>query len=552
VRQPVAGERYDAVIVGAGHNGLVTAGYLAKAGLRTLVLERRSRAGGLLTTEEVAPGVRAPVAADGVGGLGAGVVRDLRLDSHGFRPIEPEVVSFAPSVDGPPLTLWRDPVRTATELRTRPEPRDADGFVAFDREIRSLAGFLARVQATEPPNLASPSLADAGTGLTLLNSLRHLGRQEIRETLRVLPMSVADLVSEALDDEALRGALAARGVRYSAMGPRSAGTALNFLWDSSSGGGAAGRTVFARGGPDALAEALLTAARSHGATVRCGVEVSTIRTREGSVEGVALANGEEIEAQIVASNADPKQTLLQLLDPAEVGPTLGWRAENIRAPGVVAKVTLVLEGLPAIVGADDERLHGRIVIAPSLDDLERAFNDSKYGRISEHPYLEVTIPTLTDPSLAPEGTHVLTALFQYAPRDLRDSEWDDATRDRVADGAVRTLEAYAPGLADRIVARRVLTPADLERDFGLTGGHPMHGEHALDQFFAWRPLLGHAGYRLAGIRGLYLCGAGAHPGGGITGGPGRNAARAILADVRRARRRRPGRPVSGMAPNRCP
>jgi phytoene dehydrogenase-like protein len=552
VRQPVADERYEAVIVGAGHNGLVTAEYLAKAGLRTLVLERRSRAGGLLTTEEVAPGVRAPVAADGVGGLSAGVVRDLRLDSHGFRTIEPDVVAFAPSVDGLPLTLWRDPVRTATELRTQPEPRDADAFVAFDREVRAMAGFLARVQATEPPNLASPSLADAGTGLTLLNSLRHLGRQEIRETLRVLPMSVADLVSEALDDEALRGALAARGVRYSAMGPRSAGTALNFLWDSSSGGGAAGRTVFARGGPDALAEALLTAARSQGATVRCGVEVSTIRTRDGSVEGVALANGEEIDSQIVASNADPKQTLLQLLDPAEVGPTLGWRAENIRAPGVVAKVTLVLEGLPAIVGADDERLHGRIVIAPSLDDLERAFNDSKYGRISEHPYLEVTIPTLSDPSLAPEGTHVLTALFQYAPRDLRDSEWDDATRDRVADGAVRTLEAYAPGLADRIVARHVLTPADLERDFGLTGGHPMHGEHALDQFFAWRPLLGHAGYRLAGIRGLYLCGAGAHPGGGITGGPGRNAARAILADVRRARRRRPRRPVSGMAPNRCP
>lgn len=552
MRQPVPADRYDAVIVGAGHNGLVTAGYLAKAGLRTLVLERRSRAGGLLTSEEVAPGVRAPVAADGVGGLGAGVVRDLRLDSHGFRPIEPDVVAFAPSVDGPPLTLWRDPVRTATELRTRPKPRDADGFVAFDREVRSLAGFLARVQATEPPNLAYPSLADAGTGLTLVNSLRHLGRQEIRETLRVLPMSVADLVSEALDDEALRGALAARGVRYFAMGPRSAGTALNFLWDSASGGGAAGRTVFARGGPDALAEALLTAARSHGATVRYGVEVSTIRTREGSVEAVALANGEEIDAQIVASNADPKQTLLQLLDPAEVGPTLGWRAENIRVPGVVAKVTLVLEGLPAIVGADDERLHGRIVIAGSLDDLERAFNDSKYGRISEHPYLEVTIPTLSDPSLAPEGTHIITALFQYAPCDLRDSEWDDATRDRVADGTVRTLEAYAPGLADRIVARRVLTPADLERDFGLTGGHPMHGEHALDQFFAWRPLLGHAGYRLAGIRGLYLCGAGAHPGGGITGGPGRNAARAILADVRRARRRRPGRPVSGMAPNRCP
>ena len=522
---------YDAVTVGAGHNGLITAAYLAKAGLRTLILERRDRAGGLLASEEVVPGVRAPVAADAVGGLRAGVVRDLELASHGFQAIESDVVAFAPSTDGTGVTLWRDPATTAKELP------DADAFVAFDRRIRSLAGFVARMQATEPPDLASPSLADAGAGLTLLNSLRRLGGQQVRETLRVLPMSVADLVSEAVEDEALRGVLGARGVRYSAMGPRSAGTALNFLWDSASGGGASGRTVFARGGPEALAEALLSAARSHGATLRCDADVTAIRTARGSVEGVRLANGEEIDARIVASSADPKQTLLRLLDPAEVGPTLGWRAEHIRAPGVVAKVTLVLDGLPPIGGVDDERLRGRIVVAPSLDHLELAFNDSKYGRISGDPYLEATIPTLSDPSLAPEDTDVMTVLFQYAPHHLRDGHWDEAASDRVADATVRTLEAYAPGLADRLVARHVVTPADLEREYGLTGGHPMHGEHALDQFFAWRPLLGHARYRLAEIRGLYLCGAGAHPGGGITGGPGRNAARAILADSRRARRR---------------
>jgi phytoene dehydrogenase-like protein len=284
-------------------------------------------------------------------------------------------------------------------------------------------------------------------------------------------------------------------------------------------------------------EALVAGARGSGATIRLDADVAAIRTGRGSVEGVALANGEEVDARIVVSNAEPIQTLLRLVDPAELGPTLRWRVENIRTPGVVAKVTLVLEGLPAIGGVEGERLHGRIVVAPSLDDLERAFDDSKYGRISEHPYLEATIPTLSDPSLAPDGTHVLTALFQYAPRRLRDADWDEAASDRVADGAVRTLEVHAPGLADRIVARHVVTPADLEREFGLSGGHPMHGELALDQFFAWRPLLGHARYRLAGIGGLYLCGAGTHPGGGITGGPGRNAARAILADARRARRR---------------
>ncbi|HEX6679139.1 MAG TPA: NAD(P)/FAD-dependent oxidoreductase [Gaiellaceae bacterium] len=530
---------YDVVIVGAGHNGLVTAAYLAKAGLRTLVLERRSRAGGLLAVEEIAPGVHAPVAADDVGGFRAGIVRDLRLGLHGFQVIEPDVVAFAPSGDGPGLTLWRDPARTAKEV-----PRHAEAFLAFDREVRSLAGFLARVQTTEPPDLASPSPEDAVKGLGLLNAFRHLGVRQVRETLRVLPMSVADLVSDAVEDDALRGVLGARGIRYAAMGPRSAGTALNFLWDSAAGGGAAGRTVFARGGPDALTEALVAAAQGFGATLRCGVDVSVIRTRNGSVEGVALASGEEIDARIVASNADPKQTFLRLLDPAEIGPTLTWRAEHIRTPGVVATVTLVLDALPAFGGVDDERLHGRIVIAPSLDDLERAFNDSKYGRISERPYLEATIPTLSGAALAPEGTHVLTALFQYAPRRLRDAEWDEAARDRIADAAVRTLEAYAPGIADSIVARHVVTPADLEREYGLSGGHPMHGEHALDQVFAWRPLLGHAQYRLAGIRGLYLCGAGAHPGGGVTGGPGRNAARAILADARRARRRRAPQVVS--------
>jgi phytoene dehydrogenase-like protein len=501
------------------------------------VVERRGRAGGLLATEEIAPGVRAPIAADGIGGLRAAVARDLGLSSHGLGIIEPDAVAFAPSADGDGLTLWRDPERTATELRSRGRPGDADGLLAFDRRIRSLARFVARLQAAEPPDLESPSLGEAGTGLTLVNALRHLGGEQVREMLRVMPMSVADLVGEAVDDEALRGLLGSRGVRYAAMGPHSAGTGLNFLWDSAAGGGAAGRTVFARGGPEALAEALAAAARSHGAELRLDADVSLVRTEGGAVAGVALANGEEIDAPIVASSADPKQTLLRLVDPAEVGPTLGWRAEHIRAPGVVAKVTLVLDGLPAFGATDVERLRGRIVVAPSIDELEQAFNDSKYGRISERPYLEATIPTLADPSLAPEGRHVLSALFQYAPRDLRDADWDEAASDRLADATVRTLELYAPGLEERIVARRVLTPADLEREYGLTGGHPMHGEHALDQLFAWRPLLGHARYRLAGIGGLYLCGAGAHPGGGITGGPGRNAAKAILADARRARLR---------------
>lgn len=530
--------RYDAIVVGAGHNGLVAAAYLAKAGLRTIVLERRERAGGLLAAEVDGWTLGESLVVQDVGGLRPGVVRALRLTAHGFHPIEPAVAAYAPSAAGRGVTLWKDPARTVAALRDGGSA-EGDRFAALDTKVRAVASFLAHVQAAEPPDLTSPSVADAIRALRLGRALRRLGgERQVRETLRLLPMAVADLVGEAFDDESLRGVVAARGVRYAAMGPWSAGTAMNLLWDSATGGGAAGRTVFARGGPPALAGALLAAARSCGAEVRCGADVRAITVRAGAVGGVALATGEEVAASIVASSADPKRTILGLLDPMDVGPMLAWRTEHVRTPGVAANVTFAVDGVPPFTGATEEQLSGRIVLAPDVDHVERAFDDWKYGRISERPFLEVTIPTLSDPTLAPEGTHLLSVRVQYVPRRLRDGEWDEAARDRVAALTLAMLEEHAPGLADRVGARRVLTPEDLERDFGLTGGHPMHGEHALDQFFAWRPLLGHARYRLAGIHGLYLCGSGAHPGGGVTGGPGANAARAILADARRRRRPR--------------
>jgi phytoene dehydrogenase-like protein len=291
--------------------------------------------------------------------------------------------------------------------------------------------------------------------------------------------------------------------------------------------------VFARGGPGALAEALAAAARSFGAEIRTGAEVTAILTKGGRVTGVALASGEEIAAPVVISNADPKRTLLGLVDAVELGPTLAWRAANIRMPGVVAKVNLAMDGLPPFPGAagEEERLHGRILVAPGVDYVERAFDASKYGRVSEEPYLEATIPTLTDPTLAPAGTHVMSVIVQYAPYHLREGSWDGG-RDALGDLVLKTLESYAPGLSGRVTARQVVTPLDLERDYGLTEGHPLHGEPGLDQFFAWRPLLGLARYRLP-VEGLYLCGAGAHPGGGVTGRPGANAAREILSDLGR-------------------
>jgi phytoene dehydrogenase-like protein len=524
--------RYDAVIIGAGHNGLVAAAYLGRAGRRVLVLERRERVGGILGESELAPGVRAPALVHTVGRLRSKIVRDLRLESHGLRMLQPDVRVFAPDGDGGGLTLWRDPNRTAEELR-RLSVRDAEEYPRFDRRVRSIASFLAYLDSAAPPEIQTPSPADALAGLRLAWAFRRLGPKAGRETLRVLPMAVADLVGEAFELDGLRGAIASRASLFTAMGPWTAGTAQVLLEDSAgNGGGAAGQTVFARGGPTALAEALASGARSFGAEIRNGAEVASVRTANGRTTGVALTTGEEVAARVVASAADPKRTLLGLVDPEELGPSLVWRASNIRMSGCTAKVNLALSGLPRFNGADSpERLQGRIVIAPGIDYLERGADAAKYRRISTDPYLEATIPSILDPTLAPEGRHVMSVLVQWAPYRLREGTWE-AEREALGDLVLKTLDTYAPGLSDLIVAREVLTPVDLERDFGLTGGHVLHGEPGLDQWFAWRPLLGYARYRMP-IDGLYLCGSGAHPGGGITGAPGANAAREILADLKR-------------------
>jgi phytoene dehydrogenase-like protein len=529
--------RYDAVVIGAGHNGLVAGAYLAKAGRRVLILERRDRVGGILAEAELTPGVRVPAVAHTVGRLRASVIRDLRLGSHGLEMIRPDARVFAPDLDGGALTLWSDPGRTADELRPR-SARDAAAYPGFDRRVRAIASFLAYLAAAPPPEVQTPSLADALAGLKLGRAFRRLGPRAGREALRVLPMAVADLVGEAFERDELRGAVASRAVQFTAMGPWTAGTAAVLLADSAgSDGGAAGQTVFARGGPAALAGALASAARAFGAEIRTGAEVAAVTMAGGRSAGVALASGEEITASAVVSGADPKRTLLGLVDPEELGPTLVWRASNIRTPGCTAKVNLALSGRPRFVAEGEDggqRLRGRIVIAPGIDYLERGADAAKYGRVSAEPYLEATIPSLSDPTLAPEGRHVMSVIAQWAPRRLRGGSWD-VEREGLGDLVVKAMEAYAPGLSDLIVARQVLTPEDLERDFALTGGHVLHAEPGLDQFFAWRPLLGFARHRMP-IPGLYLCGSGAHPGGGITGAPGANAAREILADLSARRR----------------
>jgi phytoene dehydrogenase-like protein len=529
---------YDAIVIGAGHNGLVSGAYLAGAGMRVLILERREQVGGALANVLLAPGIEAPALAHTVGRLRPSVIRDLRLAEHGLVLLRPDVRVFAPQADGRSVTLWSDPTRTAAELRAW-STSDSDAYPQFDRKVRSLASFLAHVQAATPPDLKSMSLPNALAGLKLVRAFRGLGSSAAREILRVLPMAVADLVGETLETDPVRAAIAARGVQYAAMGPWSAGTAAALLFDSAGNdGGAAGQATFVRGGPAALAEVLAQAARSFGAEIRTGAEVMAVTCRDDRVTGVALAGGEEVAASFVASAVDPKRTLLKLMDPGALGPTLVWRAGNIRMPGVVAKVNLALDGLPRFTGANGDdggrRLRGRIVVAPGVDYLEKAFDASKYGSTSAEPYLEATIPTLVDPTLTPEGKHAMSVFVQYAPYHRREGDWD-ADRDSLGDLVLKTLQTYAPGIGDLVIERQVLSPLDLEREYGLTEGHPLHGEPGLDQLFAWRPLLGHGRYRLA-LEGLYLCGSGAHPGGGVTGGPGANAAREILADWKRRRR----------------
>lgn len=530
---------YDAIVVGAGHNGLTAGAYMARGGLRVLVLEARDRVGGAAVTEELG-GVRVPALAHTVGRLRPSVVRDLDLVAHGLALVSPEVRVFAPQPDGRAVTLWADLGRSVESLRAWSED-DATAFVEFDRRVRSLSKFLADLGEEAPPEIKAPGFGDALMGLRLGRAFRGMGRTDGRTILRVLAMAVADFVAESFSNEAIRATTAWRGVRHTAMGPWSAGSTSVLLADAAGNdGGGAGETVFAKGGPSAVSDALASAAKAAGAEIRTGARVAVVTTADGVVTGVALESGEEVAATAVVSGLDPKRLLTTMLDPVTVGPNMRWRAGNIRTPGTSAKVNLVLDGLPEFpaAGGDARLLRGRIQVGTSsIDAVERAFDASKYGEISESPILEATIPSLVDPSLvagAPEGTHVMSVLVQWMPPKLTSDEWA-TKRDAVGDLAIRTLETVAPGIGARVTARQVLTPADLESEYGLTGGHPMHAEPALDSFWLWRPLLGWARYRMP-VEGLYLAGSGAHPGGGVTGAPGRNAAREVIADRRRRRR----------------
>ena len=530
-------QTYDAIIIGGGHNGLVTAAYLAQAGRKVLVLERRPVVGGAAVTEEYAgaPGFKFSACAGGAGNLLPQVVRDLGLHAHGLeivRPADAPAV-FAPQPDGRALTLWPDTARSAREIEAFSK-NDAARYPEFVEMLDKVSALVRGLMTAVPPALPEIGRGDWMELLRLFGPARRLGKKHLHNTLRLLPMPVADLLDEWFEADALRGIVAARGVTGINWGPRAAGTAYTLLYAWAAGGGGLGGGGTVRGGMGALTQAIAAAAQGFGAEIRTGAEVAHILVPNGHAAGVALASGEEISAGAVISNADPRTTFFRLLDPGRLDPDFVWGARNIKYRGCGARVHLALDELPqftALGGADADPagLRGQILIAPGVDYLERAYDEGKYGGFSHSPMLDVSIPSLNDPGLAPPGKHTLSVYMQYAPYQLRGTDWE-AQREALGDVVVDTLAQYAPNLKSAIRFRKVLTPLDLESIYGLPEGNPNHGEMTLDQFLHMRPVGGWAQYRTP-VPGLYLCGAGTHPGGGVTGANGYNAARVVMRNA---------------------
>jgi phytoene dehydrogenase-like protein len=529
----------DVLIIGAGHNGLVTAFYLAKAGLKPLVLERRSVPGGAAITDEFHPGFRCSTLAHSSGPLCPEIARDMQLERLGLEMIQPDPGVFTPSPDGHALLLYADPARSAQAIAGFSK-KDAEKFIEFHRAFGRIAGIIRQLMLQTPPSIENPAAGDVWNLLKTARRIRRLGKKDMYRLLRWGPMPVADLVAEWFENELLRATVAARGIFGTFLGPRSAGSSAVLLMRAAADAHPAGRVSFPRGGMGALAQAMAKAAVQAGAEIRTGADVSRISVKDGSVTGVVLSQGEEIPANVVVSNADPRRTFLRLVDPSHLEPDFVVKMQNYRCLGTVAKMNLALSHLPAFTALKSvapgdpvqaaAALAGRVHIGPETDYLERAFDDAKYGNFSRQPFLDVTIPSLADPSLAPAGRHVMSVYVQYAPFKLKNGPWNGQS-DALGDAVVKTLSVYAPDLPGLILHRQVITPQDLEETYGLTGGHIFHGELALDQLFALRPLLGWARYRTP-LRGVYLCGSGTHPGSGLTGASGSNAAREILKDCR--------------------
>ena len=519
----------DVVIIGGGHNGLVTAAYLARAGRKVLVLERRGLVGGCAVTEEVWPGFRVSTAAYLTSLMHEKVVRDLELARFGYLVAAKDPAFFSPFPDGRHMFMWQDRKKTLEEI-AKFSKRDAEVYPAYEEHLERLAKVVESLLLVTPPQFPPAGWRDTLDYFLLAARVNKLAGGQLAALVKLFTQSAAQFLDEWFESDELKVTLATDGVIGANGGPRSPGTAYILMHHCMGGvSGKRGLWGFARGGMGMISEAIAASAKRWGAVVRTGAAVEKILVRGGAVRGVVLAGGEEIEAAIVVSGIDPPTTFLRLLDAKDLPPEFVSAMRRFRSEGTSLKINLALGGLPdftALPGTPGPQHRATMHICPSIDYVERAWDDAKYGRPSERPMLELTIPTNYDPSLAPPGRHIMGIFLQYAPYTLRESNWDEL-REPFADRVIGLIEEYAPNIRSLILHRQVLTPLDMERTYGITGGNIFHGEMSLDQMFVMRPLAGSARYR-APIRGLFLCGSGTHPGGGVTGAPGHNAAREIL------------------------
>src|SRR2546422_1228181 len=537
-RAPVT-SAYDVVIVGAGHNGLVAAAYLARAGLTVLVLERRPVIGGACVTEEVWPGFRVSTAAYLCGLLEPKIIRDLELERFGYEILPKDPAFFSPFPDGRHLFVWRDDQATTAEI-ARFSSRDARRYPDYEAFLERVAGFVEPWLLRTPPDLLRRQWRDVMTLGRLGLSTMRLVPSDLIQALRMMTQSATDFLDGWFESAELKSSLATDGVIGARGGPSPPGTAyVLFHHCMGQAAGKRGLWGFVRGGMGQIADALADSARRFGAEIRTDADVAQVLLRDGRACGVVLASGEEIRARVVASNADPKRTFLKMV-PANALPAEFVRdVHGIRMDGVAMKINLATDGLPqfrAPPGTDrtgdiGPEHRATIHIGPSIEYIDQAWQDAMEGRPSAHPFAELTIPTVYDPSLAPPGKQIISAFVQYTPYRLSDGSWD-TQKESYADRVLDTIAQYAPNIRDIVVHRQVLTPVDLEREFSLTGGDIFHGEIEPDRLFFLRPVPRWARYRTP-VAGLYLCGAGGHPGGGVMGAPGHNAAREILRDWKR-------------------